>query len=680
MDKPVDMGLTASGTDAIVQRAMMAHDHLPMVQLVGGEHVIRAVNPAFCQLLGKTEEELVGKPFAELVPLGLECLNLVDDVYRTGSARSHVKAREDQLDPIYWSYTCLPVKGQANEPLGVLVQVTETAVYNAQHIEVNQALLISSVKQHELTANAERINDELQREITQHEAAEVLLRKNRDTFFGLIEKAPFGLYVVDAQFRLQHVSSGAEHVFSHIIPHIGRDFAEVLALVWHEPFVSKVIGRFRHTLATGEPYAEKELTERRKDIAVVESYDWRIERITLPDGQFGVVCYFYDISEHSKAQELLREADRRNSEFLATLAHELRNPLAPLRNGLELLALSQGDQATWDQAHGMMKRQLDQMVRLIDELLDLSRITRGTVDLQRLRVDLRTVLDQAVETSRPVIEQQQHTLVLDISPSPLFVDGDGMRLAQVFNNLLNNAAKYTDRRGVITVKAEAGPNEAIISVSDNGIGIGREDLGRVFDMFAQVQRAHDRSQGGLGIGLNIVKHLVEMHGGRIVVRSEGPHKGSCFTVHLPLAASAVEEATLPQVAAKDSAQARKRILIVDDNEDAATMMALLLGKLGHDIHVAHDGAAALTMGARFNPEVVLMDIGMPVMDGLTACTEMRRSDWGRNAYIVALTGWGQEEDKHRSQQAGFDHHLVKPIGSDALQAVLTMATARGTRA
>lgn len=664
------------GTRTSFHHAVKGQEHVPMAQVVGGSHEIVAVNAAFCQLIGRAENELLGRPFAELVPLGAECLQLVDDVYRTGKARSHVKAREDQLNPVYWSYTCLPVKGEADKPLGVLLQVTETALHDALNVEINQALLISSLKQHELTANAERLNQALQVEVEQHEVAEALLRKNRDTFFGLIEKAPFGLFVVGADFRLQHVSSGAEHVFSHITPHIGRDFAEVLSCVWSEPFVSKVVARFRHTLASGEPYAEKVLTERRKDIAEVESYDWRIERITLPEGQYGVVCYFYDISEHTKAQELLREADRRKSEFLATLAHELRNPLAPIRNGLELLALSQGDRATWDQAHAMMKRQLDQMVRLIDELLDLSRISRGTVDLQLGPVDLHSVLDRAVETSHPLLDQLDHTLETNITPEPLYVKGDAMRLAQVFNNLLNNAAKYTDRGGLIRIDAVIEDQVAVISVSDNGIGIEKADLDRVFDMFAQVQQTRARSQGGLGIGLNIVKHLVEMHGGHIQVRSAGPNQGSCFTVRLPLVAPPVPDPTMPGGPVKVNPQAHKRILIVDDNEDAASMMALWLGKLGHDVHVAPDGAVALSLGAHIRPELVLMDIGMPVMDGLTACAEMRRSDWGRSAYIVALTGWGQEEDRLRSQHAGFDHHLVKPIGRDELTGLMVMASAR----
>lgn len=668
-----DMAGPRNITANTTHQSMVEKAHLPMAQVEGPEYVVRTVNTAFCRLLGKTAQEIIGRPLADLLPLGVDCLALVDDVYRTGEPRSHVKTREDQLDPVYWSYTCMPVKGEADKPLGVLVQVTETPLFNALNAEINEALLISSVKQHELTERAERLNNELQVEISAHEQAEALLRKNRDTFFSLIEKAPFGLYVVDSDFRLQHVSSGAEHVFSHIEPHIGRDFAEVLRLVWSEPFVGRAIQHFRHTLRTGEPYAEKELTEQRVDFDTLETYDWRIERITLPDGQYGVVCYFYDVSEQKKARELLQEADRRKSEFLATLAHELRNPLAPLRNGLELLALSQGDVATWDQTRAMMKRQLDQMVRLIDELLDLSRITRGSVDLQLVRVDLRAVLDQAIETCRPLIDQQEHTLIVELPAKSLIVEGDSMRLAQVFNNLLNNAAKYTDRGGSIIMKAWTDGGMAHVSVTDTGIGIAREDLDRVFDMFAQVQRADHRSLGGLGIGLNIAKNVVEMHGGHIAVRSDGLHQGSCFTVQLPLSVLPLAKPAIPVRQSSTPSMDRKRVLIVDDNQDAATMMALLMGKWGHEIHVAHNGKEALQLGDRIEPDIVLMDIGMPVMDGHMACQHMRKTQWGRKALIVALTGWGQEEDTWRSQQAGFDHHLVKPVSSTVLMDVFALA-------
>ena len=415
-------------------------------------------------------------------------------------------------------------------------------------------------------------------------------------------------------------------------------------------------------------------TEARNDTEEVESYSWRIEHINLPDGSIGVVCYFFDITEQKKVEDVLREADRRKSEFLATLAHELRNPLAPLRNGLELLSMADHDRATWDQAHGMMKRQLDQMVRLIDELMDLSRISRGTVDLRLERVDLRTVLEQAVEACKPLIERQDHTLVVDMPEQPVMVEGDAMRLIQVFSNLLNNSAKYTDAGGSIAVRLDQHPEGASITVEDTGIGIAPDQVRKVFDMFAQVERANDRVQGGLGIGLNIVKHLVGMHGGNIDVRSDGLGKGSSFTVHLPLSAEPMKKKTVAGSAASTAKTiAPQRILIVDDNVDAAAMMALLMGKMGHELRVANNGEEALAAGALLQPDVVLMDLGMPVMDGFAACRLMRKTPWGKNALIVALSGWGQDEDRVKSTQAGFDHHLVKPIGSAALVDLIVAA-------
>jgi len=677
MSKHQPKETTPPGQVPEVYRTLVERTPLPMAQVEGEGHVVRSVNPAFCRLLGKSADELIGKPFADLLPPGHECLTMLDEVYRTGQAGSHVKQRDDVPDPVYWSYTCLPVRGAAPQPLGVVVQVTESPAFNLDTLEINQALLIGAVRQHELTERAEQLNDELRIEVAKHERAEQLLRRSRDIFLDLVEKAPFGLYVVDAGFRLYQASSGSQGVFGNIRPLIGRDLGEVLGLIWPKAFANGIISHFRHTLATGEPYVAPTLTEQRSDTREVKSYDWRIERITLPEGELGVVCYFYDITDRKKAQDLLQEADKRKSEFLATLAHELRNPLAPLRNGLDLLAMAKDDPATWDQAHGMMKRQLEQMVRLIDELLDLSRITHGTVELQRVRMDLRAVLDQAVETSHSLIDQREHTLTVDLPDQPLIVEGDGMRLVQVFNNLLNNAAKYTDRGGTITVRAEVGNGEVSIAVTDNGIGIAREDLGRVFDMFAQVAGAGKSAQGGLGIGLNIVKHLTEMHGGRIEVRSDGLGKGSCFTVRLPSCTSPGTDAVPEAPAGAAASPARRRILIVDDNEDAVTMMALLLGKWGHEVHVAHDGEEALATGALTLPEIVLMDIGMPVMDGHTACGHMRRTPWGKRVFIVALTGWGQEEDKRKSEQAGFDHHLVKPVGNVDLKAVLAMATGDG---
>lgn len=661
-----------------VYQAVMDHAPWPMVEVEGAAHLVRAVNPAFCLLFNKEDQDILGKPLAELVPQDRSIIPLLERVSRTGEAIAHAEVEHGAPHPIFWSYTCWPIQAGNARRTGLMIQVTETGAFHQQTTAMNEALLVSSVQQHQLADEAVRLNKRLTEEISERERAEDLLRRNHETFFNLIEHAPFGIYVVDARSRILQVNAVARAVFSHVDPLLGRDFAEAVHVLWGEPFANEVIGHFRNTLLTGTPFASPDSTHQRLDIKARESYDWKIERINLPDGEFGVVCYFYDISSLKQAQESLQEADRRKSEFLAVLAHELRNPLAPLRNGLEVLALADHDQTTWDKAHGMMKRQLDQMVLLIDDLMDLSRINRGVIDLRKERLDLRALLDQAVETARPFVERQEHTLVLDLPDRPVLIEGDATRLAQVFSNLLHNAAKYTDRGGAIAVHLEVDDREATVVIEDNGIGIAPEQIQRVFDMFAQVERSNDRVQGGLGIGLNIVKHLVGMHGGRIGVRSEGLGMGSSFSVVIPLVSRAPVQ---PQVPARDEkvvVVTPKRVLVVDDNEDAATMMAMLLKKLGHEVRVAHNGEEGLEAGASLLPQVVLMDLGMPVMDGYSACRLMRGTAWGKGALIIALSGWGQEEDRHKSIAAGFDHHLVKPIPSEQILALLAGSSASAT--
>lgn len=666
--------------EQMVYHAVMEFAPWPMAEVEGNAHVVQTVNPAFCALLGKGEEELIGKPIAQLFKEGHATHGLLDRVQLSGEAATYVETARNTPGPIYWSYTCWPLQAKEVRHVGLMIQVTETSTVDQQTKAINEALLISSVQQHELTDVAERLNVRLVKEIAEREEAQQLLSKNHETFVNLIENAPFGMYVVDADFRLFQMSSASAKVFANITPVMGRDFAEIVHAIWPDPFAKDIIGRFRHTLETGEPYVEPSATQPRVDTDAVETYDWKIERITLPDGQFGVVCYFYDITERKQLElELeqtakdLAEVDRRKSEFLATLAHELRNPLAPMRNGLELLSMPDPDRATSDQAHGMMKRQLDQMVRLIDDLMDLSRISRGTVDLRMQRVDLRIALDQAVEACKPLIERQDHTLVVDLPDGPVMVEGDPMRLTQVFSNLLNNSAKYTDNGGSISLRLAVQPDGAVVTVEDNGIGIAPDQLSKVFDMFAQVERTNDRVQGGLGIGLNIVKHLVGMHGGSIAVRSDGLGKGSSFSVRLPLSAEPVKKTAVDAAARTEKTIAPQRILIVDDNVDAAAMMALLMGKMGHELRIANNGEEALAVGTELKPDVVLMDLGMPVMDGFAACRLMRKTPWGAKALIVALSGWGQDEDRAKSTEAGFDHHLVKPIGSAALVEVIAAA-------
>ena len=373
--------------------------------------------------------------------------------------------------------------------------------------------------------------------------------------------------------------------------------------------------------------------------------------------------------------EDLREADRRKDEFLATLAHELRNPLAPIRNGLQLMRMAGGGAS--EKTRTMMERQLTQMVRLVDDLMDISRISRGKMDLRTEHVQLAAVLGSAVETSRPLIEEMGHELTVTLPHQPVVVDADLTRLAQVFLNLLNNAAKYSERGGQIRLTAEQQGSDAVVSVRDTGIGIAADQLPHVFEMFTQIDRGLEKARGGLGIGLSLVKRLAEMHGGSIEARSDGPGKGSDFVVRLPV----VLEASGPQAAdGKDqtSVNSSLRILIVDDNRDAADSLSEMLKVAGNDTRTAYDGQQGVEVADDYRPDVVLMDIGMPKMNGYEAARRIRGEPWGKGLTLVALTGWGQEDDRRKTAEAGFDHHLVKPVAFAAvteLLAGLTGATA-----
>jgi PAS domain S-box-containing protein len=377
-----------------------------------------------------------------------------------------------------------------------------------------------------------------------------------------------------------------------------------------------------------------------------------------------------DITARKQAEEALQEADRRKNEFLATLGHELRNPLAPLRTGLEILQLADGDPRAQAQARAMMSRQLDQLVRLVEDLLDLSRISSGRIELRREPVALADCLHGAVETSRPLMDARGHTLELDVPAEPLVVEGDALRLTQVFANLLNNAAKYTDPGGRIEVGVARDQQDVLVTITDNGIGIAASLLPRVFDMFIQ---DHDmvQGQGGLGIGLHLVQRLVAMHGGEVTARSAGRGLGSTFVVRLPLVEAAVTEQPTATAEAASALQAGcQRILIVDDNHDVADSLAMMLTLLGHEVRLAYDGLTALSIAADFRPSVILLDLGMPTLDGIETAARIRAAPWGRETLLVALTGRGQENDRRRTQAAGFDIHLVKPVAPPVLTDLL----------
>jgi PAS domain S-box-containing protein len=377
--------------------------------------------------------------------------------------------------------------------------------------------------------------------------------------------------------------------------------------------------------------------------------------------------------ENNQLYQALRDADRRKDEFLATLAHELRNPLAPIRNSLQILRMPRVDAATIERSRDMMERQVHHLVRLVDDLLDVSRVMRGKIELRRERVELATVVARAVETVQPLVDAQGHQLSVSLPTESLSIDADPVRLAQVVGNLLTNAAKYTEPNGRIWLTAERDGEMAVLRVRDNGIGIAPQMLPRIFELFVQVDHASTRSQGGLGIGLTLVKNLVEMHNGTVEARSEGLGKGCEFVVRLPLLAQALDQDQGPetvQQADEPPSPSGHRLLVVDDNQDAATSLATLLRLQGHEVQIAYSGMAALEITKTYTPDAVFMDIGMPGLDGYEVARRLRQQPRLAKVVLVALTGWGQQEDRRRSAEAGFDHHLVKPPEPKTLEGIL----------
>jgi PAS domain S-box-containing protein len=368
----------------------------------------------------------------------------------------------------------------------------------------------------------------------------------------------------------------------------------------------------------------------------------------------------------------LSAADQRKNEFLATLAHELRNPLAPMSNMLEVVKRAGDDREILKQAHETFERQLNQMVRLVDDLLDLNRITHDRLELRRSQVELSSVIQQAVEVARPLIDAADQELIVDLPEEPIHLNADRARLAQVFGNLLNNSCKYTEPNGTITLKAKRMDDEVLVTVKDNGAGIPRDKIGSIFDMFMQVDRSSERSQEGLGIGLTLVKRLVEMHGGAIDARSDGEGHGSEFTVRLPVVTKSA--VSLPATDTASQSSIPRRVLIVDDNRDSADSLAMLFEITGNKAFLAYDGVEALEAIEKHRPEVVLLDIGLPKLDGHEVCRRIREKAWGRDIVIIALTGWGQEDDRRKSEQAGFNGHLVKPVDYDRLLSLLAELT------
>ena len=385
-----------------------------------------------------------------------------------------------------------------------------------------------------------------------------------------------------------------------------------------------------------------------------------------------------DVTERKRLEDDLRrlaanlsEANRRKNEFIATLAHELRNPLAPLSNMVEVLKRADGDRETIETARNTIERQLGQMVRLVDDLLDVNRITHDRLELRKVDVEMSTVIQQAIEVARPLLDAAEHQLRVKLPDDPIYLDADPARLAQVFGNLLNNSCRYTKPGGTISIEAERADGEVVVTVKDTGAGIPPDKLVSIFDMFTQVDRTTERSQGGLGIGLTLVRRLVEMHGGTVQAKSAGEGEGSEFLVRLPVLSSPTRQ--VPEIAAERPTPER-RILIVDDNRDSAASLAMLLEITGNKTFMAHDGIEAIEAVEKHRPEVILLDIGLPKLNGHDVCRRVREHSWGKDIVVIALTGWGQEEDRRKSEEAGFNGHLVKPVNYDELLDLLSSLT------
>jgi PAS domain S-box-containing protein len=494
--------------------------------------------------------------------------------------------------------------------------------------------------------------------------AHAALRESEERFRHMADSAPVMVWVTEPDGRCSFLSK-SWYEFTGQTPETG------LGLGWVDAVHPDDRDAARDTFVAAnarQAAFRLEYRLRHRD----GTYRWAIDAAAprfAPDGAYlGYIGSVFDITERRQAEEALREADRRKDEFLATLAHELRNPLAPIRSGLELMKLAGTDRQATDRARAIMERQLHQMVRLVDDLLDVSRISRGAIELRKEHVELAAVVQSAVETTRPLLEQQGHQLTVGVPPGQIVVDADPTRLAQVFANLLNNAARYTRKGGRIALTVTTEGADVVVRVADSGIGIAADMLPRVFDMFTQLARSHEPSRGGLGIGLSIVKRLTEMHGGTVEAHSPGLGLGSEFVVRLP--AVRITAPAQPPGHERERASASRRVLVADDNEDAAYSLASLLEVLGHEVRTAADGLEAIEAASAFRPDMILLDIGMPRLDGHEACRRIRAQPWGRDIVIVALTGWGQTEDKRLSHEAGFDHHLVKPVELALLQKLL----------
>jgi PAS domain S-box-containing protein len=623
--------------------------------LVTMDERIAGVNRALARQLRIPQRNLPGRPLTDLL----------DDPAERTSEYLRLCARSAQMIP--GTLTFRPANGdsivfradgvrccsESNSPVHILIRLTPKRETVSGFVALNERIKALNAE----IARRKHLEDQL---VRQSELLEVMLASIGDAVIA-----------TDAQRRVIFMNSAAVALTGRDLAAAGgRPVAEILSLE-DEQTGEPVADTVGTVLAKGERLRISSRTILRAPDGPRIPVDVTAAPIRKASGTVtGAVLSFRDMTAWRQAERDRLDSDRRMDEFLAILAHELRNPLAPIRNAMQILRLADGDPATLAQSRIIVERQLKHLTRLIDDLMDVARIKQGKFELRKERVALSAILQMAVEIARPQLEAKQHPFQLELPGEGIFLLADSNRLAQVFANLLENASKYSAAGAPIRMQVTTSHGEVLVGVIDQGIGIPPDMLERVFDLFAQMDRSGNGTLEGLGIGLTLVRRIADLHGGSVRADSEGPETGSRFTVRLPRAGflAALERQSEP---ASPSAPIRKlRILVADDNCDAGETLAQMLQLEGHEVQAVHDGAAALAAGETLRPELVLLDIGMPVVDGYATARQIRKRAWGKEAYLVALTGWGQDRDRRKAFAAGFNEHRVKPASPEALEAVI----------
>jgi signal transduction histidine kinase/CheY-like chemotaxis protein len=611
-----------------------------------GPSLINIYNDAYAPILGARHPKAFGRPardsWSDIWPT---LAPQVDAVLREGHATWNERVllqmtRNGTPEDTWFTWSYSPIYGDSGAIDGLFCACTE----ETEHVHAES-------RRQRVTRDAEAAARIL-RTWFNHAPGFVAILRGPDFVFEMVNQA---YYQLVGHRELE-----------------GLPLAQAMPEAREQGFIALLEGVY----ATGEPYVGRGvpfLVQREPGADAVEVFvDFVYQPVRDGDGKIvGIFAQGSDVTEQVRSVHSLKDADRKKDEFLATLAHELRNPLAPIRQAAVLARAPdiELERRTW--ALDVIERQAGHMALLLDDLLDLSRITRGRLELRLEPVHLRDVFDAAVETARPSLDRKQHRLSVTLPATPVHLLADPLRLAQVLSNVLSNAAKYTDAGGNIELSASRDEQQVVIRVRDDGIGLSPHAQGQIFEMFSQVSSAIDRAEGGLGIGLALSRGLVGLHHGSIEVRSAGPGMGSEFIVTLPL--HAVDVPATPASAGRPAGSHGRSVLIADDNVDALETMVALLEMEGHTVHAAPDGHQALALAQQHLPEVAILDLGMPGLNGNEVAARIRASDWGRTMTLVALTGWGQAEDRARSGAAGFDHHLTKPVDFDRLSALLVPA-------